>query len=307
MVRVFALVVMLAALLVSLPRSAAAQELPPTITILEGELTVYRAANRLLAGEGVRLANADILETGATTFAQIELPDKSVMQLGPGARAMIGGGSGPRSVYLMTGWVKLSAGNRDPKSTGGYTLRAPLFELPAVSGVVVLKASPAELQLFVERGDLRLAERQSTTVSTPVTLKANDFYVRKSGARGAVSAGPAAAFLGEMPRSFRDSLPSRIERFKDREAKPKEGPAVAYSDVEMWLKGEPNLRRQFVQRFRGKAATDPAFRQALVTNLASHFEWDPILFPEKYLPKDPPQTAAPGTTAAPTTAPAPGR
>lgn len=307
MFRVFATATTVAAMLASMPQAGVAQELPPTITILEGEFTIYRGANRLVASEGVRLANADIIETGATTFAQIEMSDKSVMQLGPGARAMLGAGGSPRSVYLMTGWVKLSGVNRDPKATGGYTLRAPLFELPVVAGVVVFKASPAEVVMFLERGDMRVAERQSTTVSVPVALKGNDFYVRKTGARGAVSPAPAATFLAEMPKWFRDSLPSRVERYREREVRPKEGPAVAYADVEMWLKGEPNLRRQFVQRFRGKAATDSAFRQALVTNLASHFEWDPILFPEKYLPKDPPQPVTPGTTTTPATAPSTGR
>ena len=43
-----------------------------------------------------------------------------------------------------------------------------------------------------------------------------------------------------------------------------------------------------MQRFIPKAH-DPAFRQALVANLRSHPEWDPILFPEKYKPKPPPE------------------
>lgn len=168
--------------------------------------------------------------------------------------------------------------------------------------------------MFVERGDVRIAERQSTTASTPVSLKANDFYRRKSGARGIVEGSPAQAFLGEMPRPFRDSLPSRIAKYEDNEVKPREGPDFAYADVELWLKGEPNLRRQFVSRWRGKAARDSAFRAALVKNLSSHFEWDPILFPEKYLPKDPPpppapqtQPPVPGTQPGATPATTPGR
>jgi hypothetical protein len=45
-----------------------------------------------------------------------------------------------------------------------------------------------------------------------------------------------------------------------------------------------------MQRFIRKA-DDPAFRQALIANLRFHFEWDPILFPEKYKPKEPPPEA----------------
>jgi hypothetical protein len=44
------------------------------------------------------------------------------------------------------------------------------------------------------------------------------------------------------------------------------------------------LRRPLVQRWRSKAR-EPAFRAALVANLAAHPEWDPVLFPEKYIKK----------------------
>jgi hypothetical protein len=44
--------------------------------------------------------------------------------------------------------------------------------------------------------------------------------------------------------------------------------------------------------FIPKANQDVAFRSALVANLRSHPEWDPILFPEKYKPKPPPEPPA---------------
>jgi hypothetical protein len=66
---------------------------------------------------------------------------------------------------------------------------------------------------------------------------------------------------------------------------------IAYADVEIWLKAPPEIRRPLMQRFIPKA-NDLAFRQALVANLKSHPEWDPILFPEKYKPKPPPEGSA---------------
>jgi hypothetical protein len=55
----------------------------------------------------------------------------------------------------------------------------------------------------------------------------------------------------------------------------------------MWLKAPLEIRRVVMQRFIRKA-DDPGFRQALIANLRYHFERDPILFPEKYKPKEPP-------------------
>jgi len=47
---------------------------------------------------------------------------------------------------------------------------------------------------------------------------------------------------------------------------------------------------------------DPVCRPALVANLSSHPESDPVLFSEKYLPKDPAEAASTATGLPPITA-----
>jgi hypothetical protein len=123
-------------------------------------------------------------------------------------------------------------------------------------------------------------------------LKTGQFYTRKTGQKGVVGARPTQAFIGALPKIFLDPLPSRGSRYKDREILPKRVEEVSYEDVEIWLKAPPDIRRPLMARFRPRLA-DPAFRSGLVTNLKSHPEWDPILFPEKYKPKEPP-AGAPG-------------
>ena len=266
-----------------------------TITILEGDALIYRASGRLHASEGVRLMAGDIVETAASTFAQAELADQSVAQFGPTTRVMINGSvtrqKPERWLYVMDGWAKVTGMKRDPAAGPGFDLRTPLFEMPANTAVVVLRGAPSEVNLFVERGEARIAERQASANPTPLTLKGGDFYRRKSLARGVVNPGSMQTFVDEMPRYFRDSLPLRIDRFRDRPVQPTEASDFAYADVERWLKAEPALRRPLMQRWRGKAR-ESAFRSALVANLSAHPEWDPILFPEKYRPKEPAPRAA---------------
>lgn len=261
-----------------------------TITILEGEAVIYRGAGRVHAAEGVRVMPGDIVETAASTFTQIELADQSVAQFGPATRAMFNVTTSKqktdRWLYLMDGWAKLIGAKRDAAAPSGFELRSPLVEVPASASVVVLRGSPAEVSLFVERGEARVAERQQGTPAV-VLLKGGDFFRRKAGTRGTVSPSPAPNFVAEMPRFFRDSLPLRYERYRDRPVQPKDAPDFVYTDVEHWLKAESSVRRPLMQRWRGKAR-EPAFRNALVANLSAHPEWDPILFPEKYKPKDPP-------------------
>jgi hypothetical protein len=284
---------LIAAALMAAASHAGAAEAAGTITILEGDALIYRAAVRVHGAEGVRLAPGDIVETAASTLVQIELPDQSVIQFGPATRAMLG----PRWLYVMNGWCKLSG----PKAgAAGVELRTRLFDLPANAGVVVLQAAPAEATLFVERGDARLAERQASGSPIPVSLKAGDYYARKGMARGTVNPNSTDAFLSAMPRAFRDSLPLRIDRYRDADVRPKEAPDFSYADVEAWLKAEPWLRRPFVQRWRVKAR-ESAFRAGLIADMSAHMEWDPIIFPEKYLPKDPP-AKRPAPASAPATA-----
>ncbi|MFO1217350.1 MAG: hypothetical protein U1E89_03090 [Burkholderiaceae bacterium] len=270
---------------------------PGMITILEGDALIVRGAGRVRAAEGVRLAVGDIVETGNGAFAQVEFADQSVLDLGPATRVMIGGS--PRlkldkTLYALAGWFKLTNARKDPAARG-WEFRSPLLEFGLLPPVVVLQLKPAEVSLFAERGEVKLAERGAGAAAGVVGVKSGTFYRRAAGARGTAAASPSAAFVAEMPRAFRDSLPLRAERFKDREVAPRSAPDFAYADVEAWLKAESPWRKQFVERWRAKAR-EGAFRSALVTNLSHHPEWDPVLFPEKYLPKKP-ASAASGAAA----------
>lgn len=275
---------------------AAADEAAGTITILEGKAHVTRRLERLTAVEGVRLTAGDILETADSAFAQVEFSNRFVIQFGPSTRVLIQSGRSrgkpERFVYVLTGWSKVTNAAGDPPDQNAFDVRAPLFELPAEAGVVVFSTAPAEATVFAERGQCKLAERNVKGAAARIELKAGQYYQRKAGASGSVLKAPPKEFVQQMPRHFRDSLPLRIDKFRGREIEPKDPSPFVYADVEPWLKAEPAIRRQFVQRWRAKAR-DAAFRSALVANLSSHPEWDPVLFPEKYLPKEPPKSPAP--------------
>jgi hypothetical protein len=273
------------AVLMAVSLNAQAADATTMVTILEGDALVYRGSGRLQAAEGMRLVQGDIIETRASTFVQIELPGQAVVQFGPSTRAMFGTGGKKSSkpwVYVMDGWTKVTGAKAQADSADART-RA--FWMEGTPSVVVFKVTQPETTLFVERGETRLAEHQASGNPVGVTLRQGDYYQRKTGSRGTVNPGAVQGFVDDMPRSFRDSLPLRIDRYRDQEVKPRDASAFSYADVEVWLKAEPAIRKPLMQRWRAKAR-EPAFRTALIENLSSHPEWDPILFPEKYLPKD---------------------
>jgi hypothetical protein len=136
---------------------------PGTVTILEGQALIHRGSGRLHAAKGVRLAGGDIVETGTDTFAQIEAPDGTLLQLGPSTRllaqATMARGKTERWPHLMGGWVKLASSRRDAAAGPGFELRAPSFEIQPNAAVLVQQNTPSELLLLVEAGEARLAER----------------------------------------------------------------------------------------------------------------------------------------------------
>ncbi len=250
------------------------------VGILEGKATLVRQTAKLALAEGVALQNEDIIETAPAGFLQIEFTDGGRIGVGGGSRLMLaprGPGRGavnPR-VYVLQGWLKLTQPAGKPAPGDSVT---PHFEFTAVSGATIFMSSPKELAVFVESGAVKLVERSNAR--PPLALAPNNFVLARLGDKPELAARPTQDFLAQMPRPFRDPLPSRAAKFRDNPVTPKPLGDVAYDDVAGWLAAEPGLRLPMVERWRPRLR-DKAFRAAMIANLAAHPEWDPLVFPEK--------------------------
>jgi len=271
---------------------AVAAEPPAVVTLLEGQAVLLRGTVRYALAEGVRLQTGDIVELGDKGSVLIEFADGCELNLGPRARFYLAAlspraakGGGISDFYLMQGWSKLASG----KSAAPLRITTPVFGLGTADATAVIQIGDGEGAMFVEAGEARIAEGfVKVSPASPARVRGGEFFSRKADAKGTTAARPAPAFVAAMPKAYMDNLPSRLGKYKDREVNPRATGELAYADVEMWLKAPPEIRRPLMQRFIPKA-NDPSFRQALVANLRSHPEWDPILFPEKYKPKEPPE------------------
>jgi len=243
---------------------------------------LVRGVTRYALAEGVRLQSGDIIEVGGKGLAQIEFPDGAALALGAGTRmlavSMPRGKAASGNFYVTQGALKISGVNRDAR----LRFVTPVITLQPAEGVAVALVSGGEGSIFVESGETRLDGPPAKGAATvPVRLKSGDFFTLKPGQKGVVAPRPSPAFIGALPKFFLDTLPSRMARYKEREVQPRQPEPATYAEVETWLKGPPDVRRQMVKRFEQRAS-DPAFRAALITNLRFHSEWDPVLYPEKY-------------------------
>jgi hypothetical protein len=270
----------------ALPPNAVAADGPAIVTILEGSATVIRGTSKLGAVEGVRVQPNDLIETAKDTFARIEFDEGGVrLDLGPGTRLQVDRpteSSGDRSaLYVLSGWIKLSFSEaKRPRAPAFSTL---LFDGTDLGGVVLARVDPRGGSVFIEQGRARLANRHGKPFAL-APLKSNDFVSISKDGRAVAEAHVPREFVDQMPRAFRDTIPSRFPRYREREVAPKALGDFSYEEVEPWIDAEQSVRRQFVRTWRSRA-DDPAFRPELAAKLSLHPEWAPVLFPELYGPK----------------------
>ena len=161
----------------------------------------------------------------------------------------------------------------------------------------VLNAGDGSTDMYVESGAVRFSEIGRKGVQRIARdAKGGEFIVRRGEQPATVGSRPSAEFIKNMPRHFRDDLPVRLDRLKNRRSEPKREHEVTYAEVEVWLNAGSAIKRDFVKRFEVRSK-DSEFRRKLIENLREHPEWERVLFPEKYAPKNPrdPKGAQSGT------------
>jgi hypothetical protein len=267
----------------------------PIATIVEGESSIVRDANRIALAEGTRLANDDLVDTTAQTkLLRIEFDDGLMLLVAPESRLWIApkfstDKAAPRAarLYLLHGTVKLTT-KADAGPLAG-PIATPVFDVKASGRDTVVSVVGSGGAVFAESGDVQIVERTkakngATTAGPALTVKGGEYYARAGADKGKTAARPDPEFIKRLPRAFLDPVPSRAALFAAREVAGKPLGAIDYASAQPWIDAEAALRPAFLARWR-PLASQAEFRKGLVAGLRGHPEWDRTLFPEKYLPK----------------------
>jgi hypothetical protein len=143
---------------------------------------------------------------------------------------------------------------------------------------------PEHSELFVESGSAKFVPVVARgKAQTPLDAKSGE-YLERVGERAAVAQPrPSQAFVAALPRQFRDALPALAANFAE-EPELLGGREITLAEAEQWLTPGAS-RRTFVRRFTPRLS-DPAFRAAVNARITAYPEWDRILHPDKYRPKE---------------------
>lgn len=263
-----------------------------SVTLLEAPLRIIRGAALYQAGEGVRLRQGDIVETGDGGFAQLEFAGGGIVALGPASRIYIlrhvagkksGGDGAGTELVLLSGWLK----GQSNVDAGAYRYESPLLAASTGNGNLVFHSGGGECDVYVESGAAMLADvSPDGNLGKPAAGKAGQFFSRRAGKGLASDSRLSATFVKEMPQAFKDALPSRMAHFSGKPAEPKAQHAVSYAEIQAWLTMPRAWRRGFVARFETRLK-DPEFRKQLEAHEAEYPEWGPALHPENANPETP--------------------
>lgn len=257
-----------------------------TVTILEGPARLLRGPTWLKLAEGARIQEGDVIEVGARAQAQVELIDGSALNLfGPAAlyaasvpvrEGKLASGA---EFFLPGGWLKLAA-----RAKSGLRVRTTLDTIETTNAIAVLHAETAADAVFVESGTAQLIEHgKGGEKVARGNANGGEFFSRNGGEPFEQAARPPETFVGTMPRHFIDPLPRRVEKFRDARVELAVDRELTYAEAKPWLAGP--YRKAFLKRFRPRLR-DAAFRNAVEVDSHLYPEWDRILHPEKYLPRD---------------------
>ena len=272
-----------------------------TLTLIEGRVELVRGSTQYVAAQGVGVKDGDMLAVGSKGQAQVEFPDGAIVNFSQGARAMLTnvaprrGARGQTVITLLSGWAKLA---QTASKGAPYLCVTPVAEILSGNATTVLTAGDGFATVFVESGAAKFYETGKGGARKALRdAKGGDFVSRRGEQPATVAARPSPEFIKNMPRHFRDNLPVLLDRLKSRNIEPRREHEATYQDVEDWLKADYSIRRHLVRRFESRSH-DSEFRRKLIENLPAHPEWDRVLFPEKYEPKDPddPKRGKPATS-----------
>ena len=256
------------------PLHGVAQAQGAVIGILEGRATLLRPTGKFELAEGAVLSAADIVKTAAAGFMQIEFADGVRLALGEGSRLMLAAGAALANTArarLLQGWMKLTPGTDKPIAGEFLT---PLRAIGSLAGACIVHAEANQFELFVESGMIALTERGGAARQ----IKGGDFLYGRANAALAAAARLAPDFVQRMPRLFRDALPARAAKFRDRPAAPRALGAVSYADVAAWLQADEAIRVPLVASWRVRLS-DKEFHAAVLANLVQHPEWRVLVLP----------------------------
>lgn len=280
----------LLALWLALPLTSAWAADGAIATLIEGRVRILRDTTWYTVVPGMGIRQGDVIDAAGAAQVLVELANDDAFYLSGPATVLVASlpvaenkAAGPTELYLVSGWLKFVA--KAPKA--GARIQLSNAIVSTAEAITVVHASPTTFELFMESGSAKIAQLDANGRPGPVQdVNAGEYWGRSAG-QSRIERHAPAQFVAAMPRPLLDPLPAFKARYKTARVTPVAAGEVTFAEAEPWLASP--YRKQFVKQFTPRLR-DREFRAAVDARIARYPEWDRILHPEKYQPKEPATT-----------------
>ncbi len=254
-------------------------------TIVDGDARVLRAVTWYKLVPGARIEAGDLISGAGKATVQVEFVPGSTLSLsGPvelfAAKPFSSDKPpGTQEFALGHGWMKFVAKTADSSAR----VRTSLAAIDMAEAIVVMHAEPNATEAFVESGTARMATTDANKDGPPQDANAGQYWARSGRQPPRTDNRAPPPFVAAMPRDMVDALPNLAGRFPKAPATLAPQGEITFAEAEPWLAGP--YRKTFLKRFEPRLR-EREFRSAVESRIASFPEWDRLLHPEKYAPKE---------------------
>lgn len=250
-----------------LAASSALADAVGVFTDTDGDVKLLRGQYYYAAEAGVEVQDDDILETGASAAAQIEMRDGTVLKLGNNGRLVLSEyrTDDNRNVIragldVLSGWLRFAVA----KLQGGadYHINTPTMTIGIRGTEGVIEAEHAQGALYLEEGEVDVRAPDDATGGA-TRVRSGDFIQRAYGRPfqrpGAVPPG----FHQRMPPVFRQRLQRRAQFLRQQGVPPRQIRRMLQEDRQRYLEQRPHLQRKLQRRFQQRTQEDAEQRKEM--------------------------------------------
>lgn len=251
-------------------------------TEVHGDVKFLRGDYYFEAAVGVEVEAEDLVETGDTATAQLDMGDGSMLRIGPHGQLVLteyrldaGDNVIAAGIEVVSGWLRFAVSKL--RNDAHYRIETATMTIGIRGTEGVIEAQDGRDGLYLEEGEVAVhaADVQPSESDTSVVRAGG--YIEGTRGRPLVRPGQVpSAFQDRMPPAFRERLQRRAQLLKARGIPARQIRRIQGQDAQRYLKHYPHMRPDLQQRMRKHmGAHPPAHPQIHKVHPPRHLEHRP--------------------------------
>jgi hypothetical protein len=224
-------------------------------TLARGPVQLLRGENYLAAAPGVEVRADDIIETGKSASAQVDMEDGSVLKLGPETRISLSDykldsnkGVISATLDVLSGWLRFTVAKLKPQ--GRYSFNTPVLTIGVRGTEGTIEAENEQGGLHLQEGAVDVSPIGPDVPGLqPIRVTSGEFIQRLRGQQLAKLPKPPSTFEKRVPPVMQEKIVPRKQELKERGVPPRVIRSITREDAKRIMDRHPHMQPKLRDRF----------------------------------------------------------